>query len=365
MLIKLKPIDTLFFRDSRSFSKGDETWANGIFPPAPSVFYGAIRSVYFSHHIDKLEKANEPDDPTKNLIIKNIYFRIGECDFFPLPQDLVALKEEAKNNINKYAYPLIMQDISQYAHSGKTQVILTSNPDLKDTVESVKDGLIEKGNLQDYLFMGISSVEKFSYRKISEFVESEPKIGIERSNCSRSSEEGMLYRVGMNRLIDFSFVIEFDGLDLPEKGFMKIGGEGKVVFYEKIDNTISLKNPNFSNSKEDNEFKIYISTPAIFKHGWLPGWLDLNSLEGTIPGINCKIKLITASLTKPISIGGYDIKTNKPKPMRKAVGAGSVYYFWKLEGSMNEIVNVIHSKSISDQESDKKQGFGISYIGRV
>ena len=74
MLIKLDPLDTLFFRDGKPFSMGEETWGNCIFPPSPSVIYGALRTAYFSNHIDLLEKANTKNDPTSNLVINCLLY---------------------------------------------------------------------------------------------------------------------------------------------------------------------------------------------------------------------------------------------------------------------------------------------------
>ena len=97
-IIELDALDTLFFRDGKPFSMGDDVWADGIFPPSPSVFYGAIRSIYFSENIDKLElTATINNDPTKDLIIKGIFFSINEKPYFPLPMDLVKEKNSEKN----------------------------------------------------------------------------------------------------------------------------------------------------------------------------------------------------------------------------------------------------------------------------
>ncbi len=356
MLIKINPLDTLFFRDSRPFSKGVDSWANGIFPPAPSVFYGALRSAYFSHHIDELYKANEDGDPTKSLKIKGIYFRVGESDYLPLPYDLVKKKKSGEKEV----FPLIHKDISNYSHSGKTTDILTTGEDVTEAVGTVKNSLIENGNFNSYLN---NENNKYTYYDSAENTIKEPKIGIARNNYSHSTEEGMLYRVGMNRLVNFSFVIDFNGLTLPQKGFMKIGGEGKATSYELIDDLMEIQKPDFADT--DEFLKLYVSTPAIFNNGWVPGWINPDRLEGIVPNTNCKVKLLTAALSKPLHIGGFDIKKRQPKPMKKAVGDGSVYYFEVIEGNIKKIVDEIHGKSISDEEMDKKQGFGISFIGRI
>lgn len=43
----MEAFDTLFFRDGKPFSMGDDVWANGVFPPYPSTLYGALRASYF------------------------------------------------------------------------------------------------------------------------------------------------------------------------------------------------------------------------------------------------------------------------------------------------------------------------------
>ena len=43
-MIQIEPIDTLFFRDGKPFSMGDQSTAFGIFPPYPSTVFGAIRT---------------------------------------------------------------------------------------------------------------------------------------------------------------------------------------------------------------------------------------------------------------------------------------------------------------------------------
>ncbi len=48
---------------------GENTWPDTVFPPYPSVIYGALRSTYFANHINELGKANREDDPTKKLRI--------------------------------------------------------------------------------------------------------------------------------------------------------------------------------------------------------------------------------------------------------------------------------------------------------
>lgn len=346
MIIKIDPFDTLFFRDGKPFTMGDENWANGVFPPNPSVIYGAIRTAYFSNNIKDFEKANTPEDPTRNLRIKGIYFSNKDNKIYlPAPHDLVRKKEGKSISV------LSMIDLKNIACSCTTQYVLMS----PEKVENIEEELIDSDSLKKYLENSIEPIS--STIEMSTMVLSEPKIGIGVNNITGTNEEGQLYRFEMKRLRNLSLVIDFEGIELQRKGIMKLGGEGKAVYYNEYSNNIASS----VNIPAENRFKIYFSTPAIFEKGWLPKWINEKTLEGEYEGF--RLKMLTMSAEKPISIGGFDMKAHKPKPMYRAIPAGSVYYFEVIEGDIKNIFATFNQRAISDLYSE--QGFGISYIGRI
>lgn len=364
MIIEIEPLDTLFFRDGKPFSMGEEVWADGIFPPSPSVIYGALRSAYFANNINELDKANDEScDPTKDLKITGIYYRFEYANYLPLPLDLVQKKFRSKdeknleqiNKIYKLVSLTCSQDKSFYS-SLNMPAILRHN----EEVESIEDGIIECPHFETYL---TGFTEGFECKRLSDLIEREPKRGIGRENSTHSADEGKIYRVGMQRLNGLKIIVEFEGLKIDEEGFLKLGGEGKAISY-KQSNKVCEGNPKING----NRFKLYLSTPAIFENGWIPGWLKEETAKdgtklfaGTYEGI--RLQLLTAAVGKPTSIGGFDMKVKKPKPMRKAVPAGSVYYF-EFEGcDVEKVIKTFDKKSISDFNS--KEGFGIGFVGGV
>ena len=128
---------------------------------------------------------------------------------------------------------------------------------------------------------------------------------------------------------------------------------------KNIKENISVIFPQFNENVKN--FKVIFSTPAIFEKGWLPKWIDEKTLIGEYNDL--KLKLLAAAIGKPLSIGGFDMKKRMPKPMYKAIPAGSVYYFELLEGKMDNVQNIFHQRSIS--EIYPEQGFGIAYVGKV
>jgi len=191
----------------------------------------------------------------------------------------------------------------------------------------------------------------------------ESKIGIARSTKTRTAEESMLYRIGAFRLSeDMSFIVDVNNLNIREKGILKLGGKGVLSEYREIQTKILQE---IMNIKVGKRFRLYIATPAIFRKGWLPSWIDENSLEGTIHTSNGRIqlKLLTASIGRYKSIGGFDMAKKTPKEMYRAVPAGSVYYFEIIEGTQEQIVSLFNFKKISEERAN--EGFGFSLVGRV
>lgn len=350
----MESLDTLFFRDGKPFTMGDDNWANGMLLPQPSVIYGALRSAYFSNHIADLKKAaNTDDDPTKNLRIRGIYLfdKTENIFYLPLPNDCVQKKIDSKENKTHVLSIVELDKIksscpSEYAPKGKEEV------------ENVNSAMIDLELLQKYLE---SSEKTFSFLNMSDKILIESKLGIGINKKIGTSEDGKLYRIGMSRMNDMNLIIEFDGMNLPESGFMKLGGEGKAIHYEKF----PYQKPDVSISideQSDKRFKLYLSTPAIFKNGWIPEWLNNKDMIYETNKLNI-IKLLTVAIGKSISIGGFDIKSNKPKPMLKAVPAGSIYYFEILNGEFKKVYEEFNNKAISEYYPE--QGYGVVFVGRI
>lgn len=385
MMIAITPLDTLFFRDGRPFSMGDDTWADGIFPPLPSTIYGTMRSAYIACK-GSLEKFREGamrcqigthDNEHGNFRIKGIFIQSGNDVFFPLPRDLVKDEHHENTDSKNRAYNMGMKTPENlfFTNSITPNLVFPKNT---ENAESVDGGFIDEITIGKYLN---AQANDFGYSHVHEFVSVEPKIGIKRSNVTHTAEEGHLYRVGMNRLAqinsdksinEVSILVDYDGLDdFSDNGMVRPGGEAKSAVIKKVN---TFKIPELSRESkaridEDKKFKLYFATPAIFKYGWLPDGMDSKTLIWEKNG--CRLKLLTAAIGKPVMVGGWDMAKNKPKPMRRAVPAGSVYYFEILAGDADSVVNTFHypkdknpkDKNISDFGA--QEGFGLCLVGVI
>jgi CRISPR-associated protein Cmr3 len=343
MLIRIDAFDTLFFRDGKPFEMGDDTWANGMFPPLPSVFYGALRTAYASQHNIPI---NDIDKETKCLKIKGIYLDTGADLVYPMPLDYVEQKD--KENSVKHLKLLASDEFL----SSKP---FTYVPYIAEEVEQNAESIFTSGQFDKYA-QGENSDLKI--KKYSDLIVTENKVGIGRDNSTNIAKDSKLYRVAMRRLESksgqkLSFIIDYEFVGKTNQditGSFKLGAEGKIVKFKPYNTTIKK-----SVVAESKFFKIYLSTPAIFKNGNLPNF------DKWFKGYD--VKLLTAIVGKPFRVGGFDMVKREPKEMQTAVPAGSVYYF-EIQQTDKTTLHLIKDLenvfSISDEKQD--EGFGLYKI---
>lgn len=370
--INIIPNDTLLFRDSKPFQAGEDTWATGTFPPYPSVLYGAIRTGYFANNIDRFNELKRDnklndirEDETAKLKINSYSLNIKGENYFPVPLDFNYFEKENPDATLK------LVGYKKYDDDLYSNYPLSHLPDISEFIwgdvefDNVEDGLIAQGDLKSYLN---GDTDNILFRQMKDCRLIEPKVGIARKFETRTAdkEKGKLYRVGMFRMREgVALNVSFSDLKLDESGFLKLGGESKSVVYTLGKNE-SLNSPP---EPENKKFKLYLSTPAVFKeNGWVPDWIDPNNgYKGIIPNTKTEVELICAFTGKSKYISGFDMSKGKPKPMLKVIPAGSVYYF-EIQGNnydWGKILKALHGKSISTTGDYAKQGFGISYIGKL
>ncbi len=349
--IEVQALDTLFFRDGKPFEMGDDNWAEGIFPPPPSVIYGALRSAYFAQHPEVMEKWKTDQDPTKDLRITGYYLKYGDKIYLPAPLDLVL----NKNYDDEHLFPLRLMDVEskKVAHNYGLKYI----PYFDGEAITPKGYYLRDGDLKKYLQNKIDVNNGLISTNIQKMIFNEPKIGVALNNETGSSTKGKLYRVGLNRFgeefdkdwMEFkklSFIIEFEGLVLKEQeGLLKLGAENKVANYSVFNKEI--KNFRLENAEKSNYFKIVFLT-------------DTCSEKGNLLELKNNLKIIAAFVGNYISIGGWDIKEKEPKKLYKAIPAGSVFYI-KSEEEIS-IFDLYDLLGFSLSDVRKNKGFGLYVI---
>ncbi len=338
MIIEIETLDTVVFKNAKPFSRDNDTWTNSLNFPTPSTIYGALRATYFSQNSDDFKKIDKIDE-TQKLKINSILFFYDNSLIFESPKDCIEIDEKAS----------ILKLKENSLTNSKFDYILSADEEVK----ALETSFFKKSIFKRYL----DNKDKLSYISIEDFLSKEGKVGIGLDKKTKTTKEGLLYRLEMLRYKKFKIIVDFDNLELNSSGLMKLGGEAKGATYKEIE----LPNIPQIQNITTNIFKLYLLTPAIFEKGYIPNRIDENSFEWKFKGL--KVKLLTCAIGKYQSIGGFDIKKNKPKKMFKAVPAGSVYYFELLEGKKEDLIEKFNLKSISDFYSN--EGYGIVILGDV
>ena len=192
------------------------------------------------------------------------------------------------------------------------------------------------------------------------YIISETKIGIEVDRRSGTSKNRQLYQlVSARPAKGLKLAVEVSGVTVSHRQLIKIGGEGKTALTQSCEHQLALE----TSRKESRYFKLYLATPAIFKNGWLPGWINANNMTGRFHyrRKSVTVRLISACVGRRASCGGfgYDRAADqyRPKELRFAVPAGSVYYFELIEGTLEDATALFHMKTISDY----REGMGFNY----
>lgn len=382
MKLFLQPNDTFFFRDGRPFTKGEQSEGHSIFPPLPSTVLGALRTAYITEFGDlslfysggMRETIGTPKSLNNAIRVRGVFLanrRDNQMDrmeiFFPVPLDLVYKKDE--NRDNNTPLHLLTPQSKNFASNGTI-----NNPLAWTTSESIDSdaaGLLRIGPIRRYLR---GNDENLLLTSRTTIVERESKTGIARSRHTLSSEEHMLYRIDMSRFKNrdgnYGFVVEYEcPRNLPQKGLLKLGGEGKSFVYQHSNYDVDPLSSDLETVKRTiqstGRFKLYFAMPTIFQKGWLPSWLNNDTLSGEYPLENAapiSLKLITAAIGKPIPVGGWDMAKGEAKPTYRAVPAGSVYYFELMDKNrIDDLIASFHYQNISDERSE--EGFGLTLIG--
>lgn len=362
MFYSINAVDTFFFRNPTPFDAGVNFHSVSLFPPLPSVYAGALR------HGKKLN-AREIKIGFNGLMANNRFL-------FPRPLDTVVLED--KRHVPRLE--LLRLKRSPTGSSPLTYALAAKSNSVQKEMKLRGGGYMDENELQAYLS---GKKTNFSCQELASYIHAENHIGIAIDRKTGRTEDRKWYSIQRIRPKDqkdrhCSLVVEAKGINLNDDMVLKVGGESKVASVKRLDRMFVIS-PVVSAEKI---FKLYIATPAIFKHGWLPWWIDPETKEGWFAYKKRKIRvrLISAVVGRPVSAGGFGRVQGDPTPreLRLAIPAGSVYFFEILEGTMTDAVKLFHQKCLSDYRENLgfeyrnwdrlrycDRGFGYSLVGKV
>lgn len=376
----IRPFDTLFFRDARPFIAGEDNLAQSLFPPSPSVTYGAVRTASLVHaDVNLIEfkngkSTNVPCAAGNPTGLGTLHLagpilarrQAGSQMFllFPAPLNLVCKDD--------YGLEFLLPQLS----ANNTNMYLSLNFCLaQGKVEYTGHYLLSHQAFN--LLAGITPNKLDDLTSQEEIWKSDERVGIARAR-TRTAEEGMLYSAQHIQMDNHPQRLNWaNGLavkvldgenDLPCRSTIQVGGEKRFCELEEIpiNQLRGIKIDEISKIISKNQrFFVWLVTPAVFKYGFLPGFIEPGNLTGHLDGL--EVKLVACQVGRAVNIGGWDIIASSHKPMRRAVPAGSIYFFEFSNNKPEEIKQFVERWMlcpIPGQMPDyEKQGFGTILIG--
>lgn len=368
----LEPLDVWLFRDGRPFTAGSDAMARSRFPPAPYTVYGMLRSLLLFQaaaqgRVQALRFGEDcagistvvgsPDDFSR-LRLRGPWLARVENEalvrYFPAPRDLARLNGTAKPPQYALLTPAQVAPLGASVAGGLWPLWVRHG----ESPQSV-EGYLAEADFWQYL---AGQAVPVAPAPLLFLREGRPGLGMDRS--TRTAAEGLLYTVeyirpcqGVGLAVDV-----LDGLDQVPP-LIAFGGEARgsrcTVWPLLLDQPPSGLREQGARSRH---VKLVLATPALFRQGWLPAWIDPTTLRTTEPYPG--LRLVSAAVPRAEPIGGFDLVNRVPRPMRPAVPAGSVYFFEADDaGAAERAFDRWFGQNVSDVGDHASIGFGLAYAG--
>ncbi len=316
-MLRIEPLDTLFFRDARPFGPMAQG-SSGL--PQPQTVAGALRTAMlrragvdferFAESIRSGRSFAEAVSTTSAGIslgsarFRGPWFALGGETMFPAPTTLRRIENDAGNGGIVRLDPLA-DELPGWHPPAEGMLPLWRRG--RERIERVRG------------YIGASAMQKFlEGHTPDEIVKGEELFGFDsRTGISVASDrgtasEGLIYGVNMLALrpgvslrMEISAPTEVLDLFPPNGMAVPLGGEGRraVVTPEEAPDELRARD-------HGDGWCAVLTTPGLFG-GWKPPVRQLTSaaVDGHTP------------------VSGWDLARGGPKPNRFAVPAGSVYFF--------------------------------------
>ena len=373
----IEPLAPLVFRSGKPFS--GQSGADGANFPLPSSMAGMLRTVTADQNNQPFSDSLKQQAVYGPLLVR--YKDEKTLDVLvPKPADAVYFKNSADKTELVRLNPLAFEkgcesDLPNALLPVQMEQKIKGKPATGAQYWTLKD-LIE----WQYKKLAFTDIEAHGLSTLP----TEQRTHVALNDTSLASDDGRLFQTAG---LDFqssllSKTASNNALSQQRFGFIAqtnaalkndlviLGGERRLSRLIKLDKQYALPT-NLKLTQEINTkkgLKITLLTPAIFEKGYLPQWIDADSLTGICPLLpNVTLTLRAVAIDRWLPVSGWALSykdqdgqiKQKPKAMRKAVAAGAVYWF-TVEGNIpKNLHELLWLKPLSDDTQDQKDGFGL------
>lgn len=370
----VEPQDVLMLRGNKSFGDPGEH-GEAVMPPWPSLFAGAFRAALLGQDAlrlarftsgERLESAlgevlGTPATPGSFRIDWVSLARRGAGDLAPtcvvsLPADLLAFSDDALPKLEALtptALPGIGSASSELPLTAHLRRRKADKPDPGRRLTSTGLAAYLQGRLPEAGSATVAAADLYKR---------EPRLGIALDTGARTAADGAIYTT---EAIAFTpnagFLIGIEGLQdqLPERGLLRLGGDGRSASYTRIDFTAPAAP--LDSIRRDHRFRLVLATHGLFTQGALPDRVTRRD-DGShrLAGDGFSARLACAAVPRHEVVSGWDIAQWQPKPAQRVAPAGSVYWFDQFEGDADKLANWVAAGLWGDNPDAQRRAEGFN-----
>lgn len=378
---RIRPLDTLFFRDGRPFEQEDEGMADihSVFPPFPSMVTGAFRAAvaralgwdgrgdWPAQIVDQLGDGPE---------------RTGRLRFGPP----VLLREHAdrpealcpapRHLLRKGDRPLALLAPGRPLRTDAGELPLPESRGLEGAedcggcwLDAEDAGRVLRGRLPRRLI------------RSDDLWVLEHRVGLQRDVEKRTAVPGMLYAASQVRLfegvrapwgreregsasslegrppvVSLGLEVRVDGEDVPDpEPLAPLGGFRRLAGFERLQ--APWRAAAEPAAPGDGRYLVLLSSPARFDEEFWKTWGRSGAQVPGLPG-----RLVLACSDRPVLIGGWDGRRSNRGPVTPMahLPAGSVLF---MEGDPHEVAALFREPSHRSVGRAAEVGFGRFVVG--
>lgn len=383
----VEPRDPLIVRDGRPFGPNPGARAKSLAFPFPSTIAGGVRT-RAGQNGNGLFDINKIDDVKKVSLRGPLLAELNEngiVDFMvPAPADALLVQDQktkvvtrhrlrplrppsqADSNLPQelsYSVGLIQDDLPKpykkapsYWYWNQFKSWLISPPKIEILTKKQLVKLGHAGPDRDRRTHVAIDPATLAGEDGALFATS----GLTFSRAAREDDEEIAQLSQIRRLGLAVEVTKLAKMEI-EQGVGSLGGERRTMVWQPGGKPLPTTIPGKLTDKiiqSKGYCRLILLTPAYFEEGWRPTWLVNKET-------NIKVELKAAVVGKPQTVSGWDFVARGPKPTRRLVPAGSVY-FLQLSGTDAAIKKWLKDtwlQNISDTSDDQLAGFGLAAIG--
>jgi CRISPR-associated protein Cmr3 len=380
---RFKPLDSLFFKESRPMEAIGGSELASAFPPPIRTLAGAVRTAIGDHHdVDWKRFAGDPD----YLPLRD---QIGMGD------DLGAMRVSGPWMAKKiddhwqrlFPVPCQLLGVKQTGDLQKIVSLEAGKPRLCDLGCNVRLPVTPLGakgfvGLQDYWINGevfgkILATDPIAPEELipaEALFSHEARFGIAIDNRLRTVEKSRLYQTRHVRLkSDVAIEVDIEGLDasfLPKGGVIRLGGEGRGAIFQvleqrfpdlqtvqKTDGANGVMIVLLTHTRLDPNAVAYTVLPGFKKEEQAGQTVWKGRIHGHV------FTLVCAATGKAVREGGWDLLQRRPRPVSSLIPAGSVFLMKSEELDIPAALETLNFTQLDGSKTDLALGRGLITAG--